>query len=248
MPRANFVVPANWQLPDALRRRVGTTVGRQRVMEHDGHMLIVAHQVPEQNEIHRRGVLFWRDVEGNWKASSGDSGVPALASLVQQYTKRIEEFDRLETSAQRSSEYIPLLEGLSPILRASRNVYTVLQEARKSELDCRELIDVRDAAYEMSRNAELLYQDAKNSMEIAVVRRAEEQAAASQQMTVAAHRLNLMAALFLPLATLSGVFGTCFTEGWSWSETAGPFTLFLLVGLLGGLILAAFVTRVHNQP
>ena len=44
------------------------------------------------------------------------------------------------------------------------------------ERDIRELIEVRDYAYDVSRTAELLYQDAKNSMEIAVVRRAEEQA------------------------------------------------------------------------
>ncbi len=64
------------------------------------------------------------------------------------------------------------------------------------------MIDHRDRAYELSRQAELLYDDAKNSMDVAVVRRAEEQARASHQMTSSAHRLNIMAALFFPFATL----------------------------------------------
>ncbi|MEO8270834.1 MAG: hypothetical protein ABI557_14010, partial [Aureliella sp.] len=101
----------------------------------------------------------------------------------------------------------------------------------------------RDRAYDISRTAELLYQDAKNSMELAVVRRAEEQATASHKMSVSAHRLNTMAAIFFPLATLGSIFGTTFTENWSWSATAGPFILFLIVGLVTGFGLALFVNR-----
>ena len=76
----------------------------------------------------------------------------------------------------------------------------------------------------------------------AVVKRAEEQAAASDRMALASHRLNIMAALFFPLATLSGVFGTTLTENWTWSLAAGPFLLFVAVGLLAGILLAYFVS------
>jgi len=56
------------------------------------------------------------------------------------------------------------------------------------------LIDVRDRAYDLSRQADLLHEDVKNSMEVAMIRRATEQSTAAQQMATAAHRLNTLAA------------------------------------------------------
>ncbi len=236
------LIPANWQLPDYFRNRLGTSAGRQRLMHDSGQMLIVAHRAPAAAEATRRGVLFWYDSQ-TWHASSGEPGKVAIQNLIDEYVKRIEAFDAQEELAQRAAEYLPLLDGLSPLLRAARNLYDVLQEARQLAPDVRELIDLRDRAYEMSRTVELLYQDAKNSMDVAVVRRAEEQATASHHMSVSAHRLNTMAAIFFPLATLGTIFGTTFTENWSWSATAGPFVLFLLIGLIAGVGLAMFVRR-----
>ena len=167
----------------------------------------------------------------------------AIQNLIDEYVKSIDYFDGQEELAHRAAEYLPLLDGLSPLMRAARNLYEVMQEARQLAPEVRELIDLRDRAYEMSRTVELLYQDAKNSMDVAVVRRAEEQATASHHMSVSAHRLNTMAAIFFPLATLGTIFGTTFTENWSWSATAGPFVLFLLIGLIAGVGLAMFVRR-----
>ncbi len=243
MASPSFIVPANWQLPEALRRRLGTAEGRQRHMVHEDDILVVAHEVPESGERLRRGILFWRDNQDEWRSSNGEPGAAAISNLVGRYAKRLEQFDRAEAAATKSSDYLPLLEGLAPVQRAVRNLYDVLQEARRAVPDCRELIDARDSAYEVSRTAELLYQDAKNAMEIAVIRQSEESAANSEQMNVAAHRLNIMAAIFFPLATLGGIFGTTLTDGWSWSKTAAPFALFLLTGLVSGVALAIFVRR-----
>lgn len=80
-------------------------------------------------------------------------------------------------------------------------------------------------------------------MDVAVVKRAEEQAAASHRMLVSAHRLNIMAALFFPFATLGAIFGTTLTENWSWSQSELAFAAFLLAGMLAGLMLAAFISR-----
>ena len=151
------LVPANWQLPDYFRHRLGSSVGRQRVMQFESQLLIVVHQVPESQETQRRGILIWRDAEGKWLASSGEIGSSALESLIKRYSKKLAEFDQLESKAQKSDEYLPLLEGLSPVLRSVRNLYDVLQEARKLCPDIRELIEVRDYAYDVSRTAELLY-------------------------------------------------------------------------------------------
>lgn len=236
------LVPSNWQLPEYFRGRLGSTVGKQRLMQFEDHLLIVAHRVPAADESTRRGVLFWYDGQ-QWRSSDGLPGKASVDALVDAYTKKIEQFDQQEAHAQHAVEYLPLLDGLAPLMRAARNFYDVLQEARTVANEVRELIDWRDHAYEMSRTAELLYQDAKNSMDVAVVRRAEEQAIASHKMSVSAHRLNTMAAIFFPLATLGSIFGTTFTENWSWSGTAGPFLLFLAIGLLAGFGLALFVNR-----
>lgn len=273
----NFSLPHNWQVPEPLRHRLGNNVGRQRMMECDGHLLIVAHRVPTAGEATRRGVLFWRNPEGIWETtdsnyrrgkvinsrpqfasesvSSTVSSTQAAASelspslalgpggLLIDYAKAIEHFDQLESKANRADEYLPLLEGLSPFVRSSRNLLEVLQESRRAFKEAKELIDFRDRAYEISRTAELLYQDAKNSMDVAVVRRAEEQAMASQQMSVAAHRLNTLAALFFPLATLGAIFGTTLTDNWSWSNSPIGFYMFLATGLITGGLLALFVNR-----
>lgn len=237
------LIPATWQINDVFRLRLGRSVGRQRLMQHEGELLIVAHEVPEPQSSVRRGILFWLDSDRKWHASNGDKGDIAIELLVQRYSRRLEEIDQLEASARNADEYLPLLESLAPISRAVRNLYDVLQEARKSVSTSVELIEARNEAYDVSRTAELLYQDAKNSMEVAVVRRAEQQAVSSNQMAAASHRLNMMAALFFPLATLGGVFGTTLTDNWTWSETPAPFLLFLVVGTIAGLVLALFVNR-----
>jgi hypothetical protein len=236
-------VPATWKLPESLRNRLGTGVGRQRLMQADGHLLLVLHDVPVAGETTRRGIWVWRDADGNWKGSLRDPGLATLEELMQRYTQRLEEFDRLEDAARHADDYSQLLEGLAPVVRSARNLLEVLEEARKAMPDERRLIDPRDRAYEISRWSELLFDDAKNSMDVAVVRRAEEQAQASNRMSVTAHRLNVLAALFFPLATLGEVFGTTLTENWSWSQTATPFLLFLWGGALSGLILAMFISR-----
>ncbi len=235
------LVPANWQLPEVFRRRLGNSVGRQRSMFEESHLLIVAHQVPAADEGVRRGVLFWRSPEGEWKASNGDPGKAAISNLLDAYEKRLEEFDKMEARAVRADEYLPLLDGLAPFQRSLRNLYEVLQEARKVGDGFDELIDVRNRAYELSRSAELLHQDAKNAMDVAVIRRAEEQAVSSERMAKASHRLNILASIFFPLATLGAIFSTTLTEGWSWSRSASPFFAFLLCGGVLGMILVSFV-------
>lgn len=235
------LVPSNWQLPPLLQRRLGRSVGRQRLMTHEDHLLIVAHDVPLLDESDRRGVLFWRDSAGEWRSSNGEPGTVAIENLLAKYDRKLDEFEQAEMQSTRSEEYLPLLEGLAPVARAANNFYTVMQEARKTFPDVTELIDWRDHAYDVSRTAELTYQYAKDSMDVAVVKRAEDQAAASDRMARAAHKLNMMAALFFPLATLGSIFGTTLTDNWSWADTPQPFLLFLTGGLVSGVLLAMFV-------
>ncbi|MDZ4852810.1 MAG: hypothetical protein SGI77_26280 [Pirellulaceae bacterium] len=237
------LIPSNWQLPDEFRQRLGSTAGRQRFMQSGRDSLIVAHYVPEHNEVGRRGVLFWRDGASEWRSSNGDLGKGAIAIHLSRYSKKLDEYDSMEEKAIRADDYLPILEGVAPIARSIRNLLETLEEARKAIPDDRSIIDHRDKAYELSRQADLLYEDAKNSMDVAVVRRADEQAIASRQMSVAAHRLNMLAALFFPFATLGAIFGTTLTDNWSWRDSAFPFVLFLAVGLIIGGVLAKYISR-----
>ena len=100
-----------------------------------------------------------------------------------------------------------MLEQLTPIHRAVQNLYQVLQEARNMCPDYRDIIDVRDRAYVIERTADLLFSGTKNSLDFIVAKRAEEQVHASHRMAAAAHRLNILAAFFFPIITLTTIFG-----------------------------------------
>ena len=93
------LIPANWQLPEAFRSRLGSSVGRQRLMQHEQQMLLVMHDVPEPDSLQRKGVLFWRDEAGEWRASNGDPGKVALSNLIERYEKVIEILDLQEAKA-----------------------------------------------------------------------------------------------------------------------------------------------------
>ena len=82
-----------------------------------------------------------------------------------------------------------------------------------------------------------------SGLEFAMARQAERQALASHKMAVSAHRLNVLAALFFPLATLSAVFGVNMKHGLEDQATTLPFLVFVACGMLGGALLALFVTR-----
>ncbi len=235
------LVPIDWDLPDAFRRRLGRSAGRQRLMDHDNHLLIVAHEVPTADDDRRRGILFWLDAAKTWRNSIDDSGGEGIARLLDRYASRLDALDMAENRARTADDTLKVLEDLVPVARAIANLYGVLQEARKSRPDVLELIDWRDRAYELSRTAEITYQYTKNALDVALVRRAEEQARTSHAMSVASHRLNILAALFFPLATLAAIFGTTLTENWTWSHSVVPFLVFLFGGAVSGILLALFI-------
>lgn len=49
------LLPANWQLPEEIRNRIGNRAGRQRAMSYDGHLLLVLHAPPASEETERQG-------------------------------------------------------------------------------------------------------------------------------------------------------------------------------------------------
>jgi hypothetical protein len=67
-------------------------------------------------------------------------------------------------------------------------------------------------------------------------------------MARSAHRLNLLAAFFFPIATLSAVFGVNLIHGWESESAPIPFLAMLALGLMLGCVLTLFVTNRPPEP
>jgi hypothetical protein len=251
MKLESSLLPADWDIPASLRARLGTSAGRQRVLEEEGHLVLVLHAPPAANEVGRRGRFFWRDRNGNWRVAPKGERVANLSEQLNEYRIAIEQLEQDEDAARQARDYFELLDRLAPLARATRNMYEALQKARETVADDRQLIVARDAAYELTRRADLLHDDAKNGLNFAVAWQAEQQAESSYQMSVATHRLNLLVAFFFPIATLMAVFGANLRHGLEGLDRLSPPTPLLgvlVAGLFFGIILTRFVTRPAQRP
>ena len=247
------LVPADWDVPAVFRQRLGARFGRQRAMSADGHLLLVLHAVPQDGQAQRVGRIFWRSPSGTWKASHRPDGSQALDEHLREYRRRIEQLEEHEHRAQSADDYFGVLNDLTPVFRAARNLQIAMQEAREQTKDARDVIDFRDRTYEIERQADLLHQDTKNGLDFTVARRADDQAQASYRMSVASHRLNVLVAFFFPIATLSAVFSTSFSFGEEIQQLESryaplPLIAMLLLGLMIGLILKSTITREPPPP
>ena len=65
-------------------------------------------------------------------------------------------------------------------------------------------------------------------------------------MEVSSHRLNMLAAFFFPLATLSAVFGVNLIHGLEDSNPPFTFLVFTGIGVALGLFLTIFIST--NMP
>lgn len=218
------VIPSNWELPQAISSRFGTQAGKQRAMHHEGHLVLVVHLVPKHDELERRAVLFWRQPNGTWKGSGeAKAGLSALKGLVDGYRQKLIELETAGDNARRAADYFHVLQEVAPVLRAGRHLHKTLQDAREAVSTDADIIALRDAAGDIERMAELVQTDAKAGLEFTVARRAEEQADASEHIARSSHRLNLIAALFLPVSAIGSVFGVNLAHG---LENAGKPWLF----------------------
>jgi len=251
MKPESTLLPADWTVPAKLRARLGDTAGRQRVLQEDGHVVLVLHAPPSADETGRRGRFFWRDPEGNWRAAPKAERVARLEAHLADYRNEIEQLEQDEDTARLARDYFELLDRLTPLSRAARNMYDTLQEARDAVPNDRQLIVARDQAYELTRRADLLHHDAKNGLDFAMAWQAEQQAESSYQMSVATHRLNLLVAFFFPIATLMAVFGANLRHGLEGFDQAGgplPLLAVLAAGLFAGIVLTGFVTKPARRP
>ncbi len=234
------ILPDTWDIPEAIRNRIGREAGPQRAMLEEGHLLIILHQLPEPDQHTRKAALFWREPEGEWSCNSHGVALTGLQDLLQLYEGKLDELEKSENKAATATEYHRVLEVLAPVLRSSRGLHRALQQAREMLATDRELINFRDQAASVERTSELLLQDAQFGLNFIAAKQAETQAANAQKMAATGYRLNLLAALFLPLTALVSVFGMEIRSGIP--DTPLNFKLICTVGIVMGLIIC-FILR-----
>ena len=237
-----MIIPPTWNLPESIRLRLGpNTYGRQRAIIEEGHVLLVLHKPPGPDDRTREGVLFWRNTAGEWQCNRGGPGPGGLKRHVQSYVDLEGKLTHDYEAASSSNAFFDLLEALTPLNRAARSMHAALQAAREAVKQDAFIIEVRDLAYEAERNFDLLVEDVRNAIQHTTAREAEIQAQASKEALTASHRLNILAALFLPLTAVTSLFGMNFAKGLD-EERPLLFWIVFAGGIALGVVIKSWVT------
>lgn len=81
-------LPANWQLPDEIKRRFGQKgAGKQRAMLADDHLLLVLHKLPQPGSRLRQGISFGATPKGLGNAVRGEKGYPGSRNILKTTAK-----------------------------------------------------------------------------------------------------------------------------------------------------------------
>ncbi len=240
-----MIIPPTWTLPEAIRVRLGqTTFGRQRAIVEEGHVVLVLHKPPGPDDAKRDSGLFWRNAAGEWQFSRGGPGPGALKRHVQSYAEIEARLTEEYEKADSATILFNLLEALTPLCRAARNMHAALQAAREAVPGDAFLIEMRDLSYEVERNLDILLEDVRNAIQYRTARESEEQARLSKEALHASHRLNSIAALFLPLTAITSLFSMNFSHG---LNERNPL-LFWFVFVLGTAVGFALKGWVWRRP
>ncbi len=211
-----MIIPPTWSLPDSIRTRLGqNTYGRQRAIFEENQLLLVLHKPPGPDDSGREGQLFWRNTAGEWQFNRGGPGPSALKRHVQSYADLEQKLTQDYEHASDITALFDLLEALTPLVRSARNLHHALQAAREAIKGDAFILEMRDQAYEVERNFDLLVEDVRNAIQHRTAREAEEQAKLGRQALQASHRLNILAALFFPLTAVASLFGMNLAHGFN---------------------------------
>ena len=239
------VIPHNWEVPQVFRERFGTQAGRQRVMHDGGHLLLVLHEVPSRLESPERTArLYWRKPDGSWKSTG--SSVATIAALRAHLAELDAAADGLEArtaKATRASDWFALLHDSAPLLRLARGLSAAIQEGRDLAKTDRDLISLRDTAQEIERALELTHGHARGGLDFAIAKAAEESATSSKHAVDAGHRLNLIAATFLPITALGALLGMNLPHGLEKWQAPWVFWIVAAVAFLLGIAVRASLPK-----
>ena len=234
-------IPKNWELPDTIWNRLGPEPGRQRLMDEEGHLLLILHEVPKASDDEvRTAALFWRKPDGGWKSSPQPGGLAAIEEHLKAYRDKIHGLDHEVEKAAGPQEYFAIMQEVQPVLRSTRHLLEVLQAARQARKDETALIGFRDEAAGLERGADLVAGDAKAGMDFSLAKSAQEQSEATHRSNIEASRLNRLVAFFFPLATLVSFFSM--SDAGLVLGTASNWVVVAL-GIVFGAIVLFVVTR-----
>jgi Mg2+ and Co2+ transporter CorA len=161
-----------------------------------------------------------------------------LFALLEEYSKAIDEQEAIIDDADTAKEIFDLIRHAGPLARSSRNLYHALVDAAVLLPKDKELRSARDRAHENERAADLLYADARVTLEFIRAERAEEQARSSDRLARLGFRLNLLAGFFLPLVALGGLMGMNVKLP---EFVQNAFWLIFLGGLIFGVLILVLV-------
>lgn len=214
-------------------------------MEEADHLLVILHAPPQPGQDEREARVFWRLPDGTWKASKG-KGSKALSEHIAEYQTLLDVMESEEDRAVSADDFFRVLERATPVARSCRNMHQALQQARDLAPEDRDLITARDDAYAVERNADLLVADIRNGFELYVAKKTEEMTRSGHAMAVAGHRLNTLAALFLPTTAVAAVLGMNLQHGWETVAPPGPFVTAVLAGIVMGIGVKTWFDRPAN--
>lgn len=199
-------LPDHFSLETDLKDQLSSRSGCQRCISGEsGQVLLVLHDVPKPGIPQRKALFFWYDSQC-WHSADG-TGLQSLFHLLDEYAKSIDQQEAIIDDADTAKEIFDLIRHAGPLARSSRNLYQALMDAAVKFPKDRDLRSARDRAHENERAADLLYSDARVTLEFIRAERAEEQAKSSDRLARLGFRLNLLAGFFLPLVALGGLMG-----------------------------------------
>lgn len=225
-------------LEEDLRDQLSGWSGSQRCLIGDEELLLIVHEVPEPGAPERQPLVFWKRLGHGWVGPDLQPGLRRLIALLGRYESVIDDNEEDLDEPESAEQVFRVARHAGPLSRSMRNLVLAIDQACTHDPDNRTLRSCRDRGREIERAAELLFQDAKLTLDFTHAEGAEEQQEAAERLNVIAFRLNLMAGFFLPMMAIGGLLGMNvelphFLEPSFWAV--------LVSGLLIGGLLVGFV-------
>lgn len=238
------VIPKAWSIPDIFRARMGSDVGKQRLMSEEGHHLVVLHEIPVLSDKGQRSpALFWVNDVGEWKSMPESGGRSALKQLVQGYQEKISALELKMTKVEGDNtpeDVHEVIDEAAPLQRTARGLARVMQALRETLKEDREVLNIRDTAVSLESSIDLLIADAKSTLDFMTAKNTMIQAKESAKAAREAQKLNRIAALFFPLVTLAALFGMNAPADVLRSDGS---IIVILVGLVMGVLLWTILSK-----
>lgn len=208
-------------------------------MATDGHILIVLHDLPNPDDPDTLDArVYWRKPDGTWKSQgSSATTIGALRAHVETFVAAVDTLEHKAAKATGAKDWFEIMHHAAPLHRMVRNQAATLAEARDLVKGDKELIGVRDTAQETERSIELINHHARAGLDYTIAANAEANAKSTEHVLASQHRLNLIAATFLPITAISALLSMNLKHGFEsynapyafWVVAAGAFLLGLIV-------------------